>query len=51
MHYFWEAYTFWPVQNNQPAIDSIKKRKGRNKALLIAIYEFFIIYVFKKHLK
>ena len=58
MPYFSGVKSFWPVQNNQPDIDAIKKVNIRNKALPItnlrlfpALYKYFTQKTKKMRLK
>ena len=44
MHHISGVKSFWPVQNNQPVIDVIKKLNGRNKTLSIATYDISGFY-------
>ena len=44
MHYFSGVKSFWPVQNNQPVIDAIKKFSSRNKALSISTYDVSTLF-------
>ena len=40
IQYFLGVKPFWPVQNNQPNIDAVKKFNNRKKASSIATYDF-----------
>ena len=51
MHYFSKVKSFWPVQNNQPAIDVSEKLNSRNKVLSITTYDFSTPYTNIPHNK
>ena len=43
MYYFSRVKLFWPVQNNQPITDAIKKRSNINKGWSTATYDLFML--------
>ena len=51
MRYFSGVKCFWPVQNNHPVTDAIKKLNSRSKAFLVATYGFSTLYINISHNK
>ena len=49
--YFSGVKSFWPIQNNQPVIEAIKKLNGRSKANSISTFDFSTLYTNIPHAK
>ena len=43
-HFFSGVKTFWPIQNNVPVINNIKKLNKRHKALSVSSFDFSTLY-------